>query len=158
MTVREERRRTFRFICPRGAAGTTLLSANDQAHRRVCLHAWRLTWAFNPSGMSSCRAIGWDEASQKQMILGRRSFTAEAARSVAKPSRRNRSGFWDGVDVRCRQVQQLLARKIEDLEGKLMQLQEFKQTLDAYRRECEDAQRQMTDECPVVEHLGRSRR
>ena len=68
-------------------------------------------------------------------------------------------GFRDRGDRnRCRQVQQLLARKIEDLEGKLMQLQEFKQTLEAYRRECEEAQRQMTDECPFVEHLGRSRR
>ena len=36
------------------------------------------------------------------MILGRRSSTAEGARSVAKPSRRNPSGFWDGVDVKPR--------------------------------------------------------
>jgi DNA-binding transcriptional MerR regulator len=67
-------------------------------------------------------------------------------------------GFRDrGGRNRCHQVEQLLTRKIADLDAKLVQLQEFKRTLQAYRRECEEAQRQMTDECPVVEHLGRRR-
>jgi len=68
-------------------------------------------------------------------------------------------GFRDrGGRDRCRQIQKLLDRKIEDLDVKLAQLQEFKQTLLAYRRECEQAQNRMTEECPVVEHFGRRRR
>ena len=68
-------------------------------------------------------------------------------------------GFRDrGGRDRCRQIQKLLDRKIEDLDVKLAQLQEFKQTLLAYRRECEQAQSRMTEECPVVDHFGRRRR
>ena len=68
-------------------------------------------------------------------------------------------GFRDrGGRDRCRQIQKLLDRKIEDLDVKLAQLQAFKQTLLAYRRECEQAQSRMTEECPVVDHFGRRRR
>ena len=67
-------------------------------------------------------------------------------------------GFRDrGGRERCRQVQRLLARKIEELDAKMIHLQEFRRTLEAYMQECERAQRQATDECPVVEQLGRSR-
>src|SRR5881628_1531392 len=56
-------------------------------------------------------------------------------------------GFRDrGGRDRCRQIQKLLDRKIKDLDVKLAQLQEFKQTLLAYRRECEQAQSRMTEE------------
>jgi len=66
-------------------------------------------------------------------------------------------GFHDrGGQERCRQVQRLLARKIEELDAKVIHLQEFKRTLEGYRQECDRAQRQATDECPVVEQLGRS--
>lgn len=64
-------------------------------------------------------------------------------------------GFRDrGGRERCRQVQRLLTRKLEDLNGRLAQLEAFKQTLQGYLRDCERAQRQSTDGCPVVEHLG----
>jgi len=66
-------------------------------------------------------------------------------------------GFRDrGGRERCRQVQRLLARKIEELDAKVIHRQEFKRTLEGYLQECERAQRQATDECPVVEQLGRS--
>ncbi len=68
-------------------------------------------------------------------------------------------GFRDsGGRGRCRQVQRLLVRKIEELDTRLVQLEEFRRTLQAYMQECERAQRGSTEECPVVEHLGRDRR
>ncbi len=64
-------------------------------------------------------------------------------------------GFRDrGGRDRCRQVQRLLTRKLEELEGRLAQLEAFRRTLQGYLRDCEQAQRQSTEECPVVEHLG----
>src|SRR5438128_10167822 len=43
-------------------------------------------------------------------------------------------GFHDrGGRNRCREIQKLLERKIEDLDAKLVQLQEFKQMLQVYR-------------------------
>lgn len=66
-------------------------------------------------------------------------------------------GFRDrGGRERCRQVQRLLARKLEELDAKLVHLQEFKRTLHGYLEECDRAQRQASDQCPVVEQLGRS--
>ena len=68
-------------------------------------------------------------------------------------------GFRDrGGRDRCRQIQKLLDRKIDDLDATLVHLHAFKQVLQEYRRECEQAQRRMTEECPVVEHFGRRRR
>jgi DNA-binding transcriptional MerR regulator len=56
---------------------------------------------------------------------------------------------------RCRQVQKLLTRKLADVDGRLHQLQEFRQTLGIYLGQCERALGGSADEeCPVVRELS----
>ena len=60
---------------------------------------------------------------------------------------------------RCRQVQRLLARKLADVDSRLAQLQDFRQTLQDYLAQCERALGGGTDEeCPVVRELSDDRR
>jgi len=59
---------------------------------------------------------------------------------------------------RCRQVQNLLTRKLADVDGRLRQLQEFRHTLRDYLSQCERALGRGTDEeCPVVRELSGDR-
>jgi DNA-binding transcriptional MerR regulator len=54
----------------------------------------------------------------------------------------------------CKQVQQLLQRKLTDLDARLIELQEFRRTLDAYLAQCKRTLAQEPDAaCPVVEDL-----
>lgn len=56
---------------------------------------------------------------------------------------------------RCRQVQKLLTRKLADVDGRLQQLQEFRQTLRGYLGQCERALgRPAEEECPVVREFS----
>jgi MerR family transcriptional regulator, Zn(II)-responsive regulator of zntA len=56
---------------------------------------------------------------------------------------------------RCRQVLRLLTRKLADVEGRLQQLQEFRQTLRTYLSQCERALNgEVEEECPVVRELS----
>lgn len=69
-------------------------------------------------------------------------------------------GFQDrGGRERCRHVHRLLGLKLADLETKLAQLREFKQTLRGYLEQCERSLNGSADvECPVVERLEGSRK
>jgi DNA-binding transcriptional MerR regulator len=59
---------------------------------------------------------------------------------------------------RCRSVQRLLTQKLADVDGRLEQLQEFRQTLRSYLSQCERALGGGTDEeCPVVRDLSHDR-
>jgi DNA-binding transcriptional MerR regulator len=54
----------------------------------------------------------------------------------------------------CRQVQQLLQRKLTDLDARVTQLQEFRRTLKSYLAQCDRALAQAPDaDCPVVVRL-----
>ena len=56
---------------------------------------------------------------------------------------------------RCRQVQNLLTRKLGDVDLRLQQLQDFRHTLRDYLSQCERALGRATDEdCPVVRDLS----
>src|SRR5438552_4150443 len=67
-------------------------------------------------------------------------------------------GFRDrGGRDRCRQIQKLLDRKIEDLDAKLLQLHAFKQVQQEYRRECELVLSRMIEVIHVVKNIGRRR-
>ena len=58
---------------------------------------------------------------------------------------------------RCRQVQNLLTRKLADVEARLQQLHEFHETLRSYLGQCERALNRAADEeCPVVRDLTES--
>lgn len=58
----------------------------------------------------------------------------------------------------CRQVQRLLKRKLEELESRVMQLQEFRGTLEGYLAQCERTLNESPDAaCPVIERLGRTK-
>ena len=57
----------------------------------------------------------------------------------------------------CRQVQQLLQRKLADLDSRVTQLQEFRRTLKGYLTQCERTLAQAPDaDCPVVVRLKKS--
>jgi len=59
----------------------------------------------------------------------------------------------------CKQVQQLLQRKLAEIDTRLIELQEFRRMLDAYLAQCTRALAQTPDAaCPVVEDLGRATR
>jgi MerR family Zn(II)-responsive transcriptional regulator of zntA len=66
------------------------------------------------------------------------------------------------LDVRrgggqCRQVQRLLERKLADLDARLVELQEFRRTLDSYLAQCNRTLAETPDAaCPVVADLRRS--
>ncbi len=58
----------------------------------------------------------------------------------------------------CRQVQRLLKRKLAELESRVMQLQEFRVTLEGYLSQCERTLNESPDAtCPVVERFGRTK-
>jgi DNA-binding transcriptional MerR regulator len=68
-------------------------------------------------------------------------------------------GFQDrqGHD-RCRRVQSLLTRKLADVDGRLQQLEEFRETLHNYLVQCARTLGGGTDEeCPVVRELSDGR-
>ncbi len=57
----------------------------------------------------------------------------------------------------CRQVQRLLERKLADLDARLIELQQFRRTVDGYLARCNRALVETPDAaCPVVEDLRRS--
>ena len=58
---------------------------------------------------------------------------------------------------RCRQVHQLLTRKLADVDGRLLQLQEFRQTVRSYLAQCERALGRAEEECPVVREFSKDR-
>ena len=59
---------------------------------------------------------------------------------------------------RCRRVQRLLQRKLEDLDTRLTQLQEFRQSLEGYLAQCSRTLAESPEaECPVVEDLRRTK-
>lgn len=66
------------------------------------------------------------------------------------------------LDVRpgtgqCRQVQRLLERKLADVAARVVELQEFRRTLDGYLAQCNRALAATPDsECPVVADLRKS--
>src|SRR5579864_6961790 len=54
----------------------------------------------------------------------------------------------------CRQVQQLLQRKLTDVDARVAQLREFRRTLKRYLAQCDRALAQAPDaDCPVVVRL-----
>ena len=58
----------------------------------------------------------------------------------------------------CRQVQQILQRKLTDLDSRVTQLQEFRRTLKGYLAQCERTLAQTPEaDCPVVVRLKKSR-
>jgi DNA-binding transcriptional MerR regulator len=57
---------------------------------------------------------------------------------------------------RCRRVQKLLQRKLAELDTRLTQLQEFRQSLEGYLAQCDRTLAESPEaECPVVEDLRR---
>jgi MerR family copper efflux transcriptional regulator len=61
-----------------------------------------------------------------------------------------------GGTRRCKQVQQLLAAKIADLDHRRAQLDEFRRALQAYADLCEESLGQAADpECPVIGQIGK---
>ncbi len=57
---------------------------------------------------------------------------------------------------RCRRVQRLLQRKLDELDERLQQLQDFRRALDAYLAQCNRTLAESPEaECPVVEDLRR---
>lgn len=59
---------------------------------------------------------------------------------------------------RCRRVQKLLQHKLEELDTRLAQLQEFRRSLQRYLVQCNRTLAQSPEaECPVVEDLRRAK-
>lgn len=59
-----------------------------------------------------------------------------------------------GGTRRCRQVQQLLATKIAQLDEQRAQLEEFRRTLQALADQCTESLRNASDpECPVIARI-----
>ncbi len=59
---------------------------------------------------------------------------------------------------RCRRVQKLLQRKLAELETRLAQLQEFRESLTDYLAQCNRTLAESPEaECPVVEDLRRTK-
>jgi DNA-binding transcriptional MerR regulator len=59
---------------------------------------------------------------------------------------------------RCRQVKGLLERKLAELDARIIQLQEFRRSLEHYLAQCNRALAQSPEaECPVVEDLRRAK-
>lgn len=75
-------------------------------------------------------------------------------------------GYQDqGGLKRCRHVRDLLRAKLADLQAKLTELEEFRNTLSGYLDQCEQtlgaagtATRRGEPECPVIETLATKRR
>jgi DNA-binding transcriptional MerR regulator len=65
----------------------------------------------------------------------------------------------DAGRSRCRHVRELLAHKLEELEGRRRELDTFCRTLQEYLAMCDRAlQARTAIDCPVVENLGQRRR
>ena len=63
-----------------------------------------------------------------------------------------------GGGGRCRRVQKLLQRKLEELDTRLTQLQEFRRSLEGYLVQCNRTVAESPEaECPVVEDIGRAK-
>jgi DNA-binding transcriptional MerR regulator len=59
---------------------------------------------------------------------------------------------------RCRRVQKLLQKKLAELDTRLTQLQDFRQSLADYLAQCNRTLAESADpECPVVEDLRRTK-
>jgi DNA-binding transcriptional MerR regulator len=59
---------------------------------------------------------------------------------------------------RCRRVQKLLQKKLAELDTRLTQLQDFRQSLADYLAQCNCTLEESPDpECPVVEDLRRTK-
>jgi len=59
---------------------------------------------------------------------------------------------------RCRRVQRLLERKLTELDTRLVQLHEFRQSLEDYLAQCNRTLAESPEaECPVVEDLRRTK-
>ena len=59
---------------------------------------------------------------------------------------------------RCSRVQRLLQRKLTELDTRLMQLQEFRRSLQGYLAQCDRTLAESPEaECPVVEDLRRTK-
>jgi hypothetical protein len=59
---------------------------------------------------------------------------------------------------RCRRVQKLLQKKLAELDTRLTQLQDFRQSLADYLAQCNRTLEESPDpECPVVEDLRRTK-
>ncbi len=59
---------------------------------------------------------------------------------------------------RCRRVQKLLQRKLEELDSRLTQLQDFRRSLEEYLAQCNRTLAESPEaECPVVEDLRRAK-
>lgn len=59
---------------------------------------------------------------------------------------------------RCRRVQRLLQRKLTELDTRLMQLQDFRRSLQGYLAQCDRTLAESPEaECPVVEDLRRTK-
>jgi len=82
------------------------------------------------------------------------------------PEIRELVGYQDqGGLKRCRQVRDLLKAKLVDLQAKLTELEEFRDTLSGYLGKCEQtlgsadiANRRTEPDCPVIETLQTKRK
>lgn len=98
---------------------------------------------------------------------GRRRFTSTAVERIqfVKQAQRNGLALSDirelvGLQAarngsRCRQVRQLLERKIADIDKRRAELDAFRRTLQAYADECEQSLRRAADpDCPVIDDIA----
>jgi MerR family transcriptional regulator, copper efflux regulator len=98
---------------------------------------------------------------------GRRRFTAAAVDRIRFVKRAQRNGLALGdirelvgfqsarMGHRCRQVHQLLERKLAEIDRRRAELDAFRKTLQAYADECAQSLCRGPDpECPVIDHGG----
>lgn len=98
---------------------------------------------------------------------GRRRFTSTAVERIqfVKQAQRNGLALSDirelvGLqaernDRRCRQVRQLLERKIADIDKRRAELDAFRRTLQAYADGCAQSLRRAADpDCPVIDEIA----
>jgi DNA-binding transcriptional MerR regulator len=89
-------------------------------------------------------------------VVDRLRFIKQAQRhglTLAEIGELLRLGSERGAD-QCKQVQRLLQRKLADLDARVIELQEFRRTLDGYLTQCTRTLADAADAaCPVVEDL-----
>jgi DNA-binding transcriptional MerR regulator len=89
-------------------------------------------------------------------VLARLQFIKQAQRhglSLAEILELLRLGTSHGVS-QCRRVQQLLQRKLADVDARVTELQAFRQTLGDYLAQCDRTLTRGADaDCPVIEAL-----
>lgn len=101
---------------------------------------------------------------------GRRRFTAAAVDRIqfVKQAQRHGLALRDVRELvglqsartgsRCRQVQQLLQRKIAEIDRRQAELEAFRKTLQAYADECAQSLRRAPDpDCPVIGEIAAGR-